>query len=323
MMNLRGIHPDLLVCDRYLYLASVGWLMLVADWAVSIARRSGPARQIVTVGALALLAGYGVSLWHMQGFWHDDVVLFTRCIDTFPESAICHGRLGFTLKQRGDLDDAQVELKKAIALDELSSAPELYTLGQVDAKLGRTSLATSEIETSLSNMTGSLGHYHGAGQKTTPAPANAYTLLAELYDEQGETAKSQTVLKFTESLPEGVEAVWMAQSRIDWRHGDTASAEAILNDLVRRFPEDPKVWVMQGLAMKDQGRNQQAFTAFEHAISIDPYDPQPHLFLAQALHAEGRNQEALRQCRLALSSSPDDASVRALAAEIQREFGQN
>ncbi len=322
MMNLRGIHPNLLVCDRYLYLASAGWSLLLADWAVSIARRSGPARQIVSVGAVALLAGYGISLWHVQGFWHDDVVLFTRCIETFPESAICHGHLGITLKQRGDLDDAQVELKKAIALDELSSAPELYTLGQIDAKLGRTALATGEIEKSVSKMGGALGHEE-SGKKSLPAPAAAYTLLAELYDQQGETAKSQAVLKYTESLHEGLEAAQMAQSRIDWRHGDTAASEAILNDLVTRFPEDPKVWVMLGLAMKDEGRNEQAFSAFEHALSIDPYDPQAHLFLAQALHAEGRNQDALNECRLALSSSPDDAGVQALTAEIQRDLGQN
>jgi protein O-mannosyl-transferase len=323
MMNLRGIHPDLLVCDRYLYLASAGWSMLVADWAVGVARRSGPARQIVTLGAAALLAGFAVSLWHIQGFWRDDVVLFTRCIDTFPESAICHGHLGLTLKQRGDLSGARVELEKAISLDEISSAPGYYALGQVDAKLGRIAPATVEIERALAQMAGSFGHYRGLGKKSTPAPANAYTLLAELYDQQGQSDKSRALLKYTESLPEGLEAAWMAQSQIDWRHGDTGSAQATLSNLVQRFPEDPRVWVMQGLAMKDQGRNQEAFTAFEHAISIDPYDPKSHLFLAQALHAEGRNQEALQQCRIALSSSPDDASVRALASEVQRELGQN
>jgi len=45
----------------------------------------------------------------------------------------------------------------------------------------------------------------------------------------------------------------MAQSQIDWRHGDIASAEAILNNLVRRFSEDPTVWVMQG--QRDLGQN--------------------------------------------------------------------
>ena len=323
MLNLRGIHPDLLVCDRYLYLASVGWSLLLADWAVNLARRSQPARSMVTVGAAAVLAGFSLSLWHVQGYWHDDVVLFQRCIDTFPESAICHGHMGLTLKQRGDLAGAQVELKKAIDLDQMASAPELYALGQIDARQGQTAAATTEIERSLSNMVGMLSHIQTASKKPKPAPALAYALLAELYDQQGQADKSRAVLSYTASLPEGAEAAGMAQSRIDWRHGDKTSAEAILNDLARRFPENPKIWVMLGLAMKDEGRNNEAFAAFEHALSIDPYDPQSLWFLAQALYAAGRNQEALHECELALRSSPDDPNLRALAAAIQRDLDRN
>ncbi len=323
MLNLRGIHPDLLVCDRYLYLASVGWSLLLADWAVNLARRSQAARSIVTVGAAAVLAGFSLSLWHVQGYWHDDLVLFQRCIDAFPESALCHGRLGMTLKVRGDLTGAQVELKRAIDLDEMASAPPLYALGQIDARQGRTAAATSEIEKSLSEMTGMVGHSQGAGKRPKPATAVAYALLAELYDQQGQADKSRAVLNFTASLPGGAEAAGMAQSRIDWRHGDKNSAEAILNDLARRFPEDPKIWVMLGLAMKDRGRNNEAFAAFEHALSIDPYDPQSLFFMAQALYGAGRDQEALHACELALSSSPDDPNLRALAAAIQRELNRN
>ncbi|MFZ0889617.1 MAG: hypothetical protein WA005_14285, partial [Candidatus Binataceae bacterium] len=47
LMNLRALRMDQLVHDNYLYLASFGWCLMVADWAVGVARRGVMARRLV------------------------------------------------------------------------------------------------------------------------------------------------------------------------------------------------------------------------------------------------------------------------------------
>jgi len=312
-MNLRGLNPDYLVCDRYLYLPSVGWFLLAGDLAGGLAARSALTRLVVSAGAAALLVMYGISLWKVQHVWHDDYTVFKTCIDNFPESGLCHSRLGLAVNQAGDFAGARREFKQALALDlrdnPLWYADTLYSLGEVDAKLGHVNEATAEIAEALERK----ARIEGAD-----IPGTAYTLLAELYDQVGQPARSQATLKYAQTRKDGAEAADLARARIAWRHGDNAGAEVILHNLTRNYPSDPRVWVMLGLAMEELTRNQEALAAYERALSINSYDARTRLFMARTLHAMGRDREALAECRSAQDIAPNDANARALMAQIQQ-----
>src|SRR5208282_2851430 len=110
MRNRGGLFQQGLIQDRYLSMASFGWCLIVADVAFRYAGRSVSAQRVALGATAALALSYAAALWHVQGFWHDEVALFTRCIEEFPESAIWHNRLGMALQERGELVPAEREL---------------------------------------------------------------------------------------------------------------------------------------------------------------------------------------------------------------------
>ena len=307
MMNLGGLFQQGLIQDRYLYMASFGWCLMAADVAVRYAGRSGSARRVVLGVSGALALSYSIALWHVQRFWHDEVALFSRCIEEFPESAIWHNRLGMALQERGELVPAERELSASLRLDPGDGAT-LYDLGLLHARLGRLSQAASEV---------------AGGLKLVPhAPAMAYVSLAQIYESAGDRAQGEATLKYAESLPGGVEAVGLGQADTRIEQGDNAGAEQILRGLAARFPGDQTVWATLGTALFAQNRNDDALDAFGRSLSLAPDDPQVRLYAARTLHKLGRNGEAFEQCRLALSVDPGNAAARALMSEIANASGK-
>jgi tetratricopeptide (TPR) repeat protein len=306
MMNLRGLFHQGLIQDRYLYLSSVGWCMIVADMTIRLADTGSRSRRLVACGVVGLLiAVYAAALWRVQGFWHDEVALFTRCIEKFPESAIWHNRLGMALQDRGDLTGAEQELSASLKLDPQDGAT-LYDLGMVHARLGRLKDAAAEVARGLGRL--------------PYAPAEAYVVLARLYDASGDSARSAGALRLAESLPGGAEPAGFARATIKMDHGENAAAEEILIGLSARYPNNHDTWAGLGAARAAQNHYADAYAAFQRALALFPRDPQTHFYAARVLHKLGRNDEALDHCRSALELNPNHSGARDLMAEIARDL---
>ena len=101
----------------YLYLPSVGFCMVMGDVIASVALQNGLARRFVLGAACAMFVVYAVALWRVEGYWHDDVAAARGYIEGFPESVNWHWALAGRLEQRGDLAQAEQELRTAISLE--------------------------------------------------------------------------------------------------------------------------------------------------------------------------------------------------------------
>jgi hypothetical protein len=112
-----------LIYDRYQYLPSFAFCLLLADLAVRFARQSRTRRNATTVAVSALAGVYMIALWHAEPFWRDNLAMFSRCVAEVPESARYHMGLGSVLVENGDLDRGTRELAYASKL-----APEDYTM---------------------------------------------------------------------------------------------------------------------------------------------------------------------------------------------------
>ena len=71
---------------------------MAADWMVRFARRGTTERRLAWSGGTAAAVVCAAALWNVQPAWHDDMALFTRCVEIFPESAMAHYRLGNILE---------------------------------------------------------------------------------------------------------------------------------------------------------------------------------------------------------------------------------
>ncbi len=383
MMNLHELVVDQLLHDNYLYYASVGACVMLAEWAVQLAHHDPIARRLVAATAAVLLLSYAGDLWRVQHYWHDDLTLFERCIQEFPQSFSCHNSLAGALSAQGNLQGAALELKRAIgeierARRENPERAELsFELGMLYAQEGRIADAiplvaqaaqrphvsgalAAQIDVTLAGLYGNEGDLAGAEQalknalrldpenhdalyalgkmhaqmgrnqeavselaqalELTPNPvAIDYVALAELYEQVGEPAQRDEMLRRARSLPDGDEALGLADARIKARQGDLKGAGDLLRDLVRRYPRDPRTWTALGLLLADDHSGAESLRAFDTAQQLSPADPRPYLLAAQELHAMGRDRDALQDCRHALTLAPGNEQAQALENEIARQ----
>ncbi len=303
MMNLRGIFQGALVQDRYLYLPSVAWCVMIADCTVRVARIGANPRRVAWAAIAVVLAVCAMALWNVQHLWHDNVTFYTRLIRVNPDQPSWHYAFGVALRDRGDLAGAAREFKAALELDPRSAA--LYDLGVVDSQLGHIKQAAAEEEEGLKRL--------------ASPPADAYVGLAQIYDLNGDQAKSEAALKQAELLPGGAHVAALARAQLKYNHGDLAGAETILRGLVAADPYDPRSWTVLGMTAIRQKSYGQALEDFRQATALSPRDPFARVMAGLALHKLGRDQEAIEQCRGALALAPNDANARALIAKIQRE----
>ncbi len=341
-MDLSGFRPELLVQDRYLYLPSVGWCVMVADFAVWLGRRSALAKRLVQGGAVAVVTVCAVSLWSLQRFWHDDLTLFARCIEVFPEAAFFHFEHEKTLVAGGDIKGAASECDEWLAPKSHRAwvdPDNMVLCGSIHAKLGQTAQGALEIAAGLAikpepdpvNYIALARLYETQGDSAAAErtlrtllardpdpPAEAYLKLAELYDAQGRSQESDALLKRAESTPDGAETASLLRAHLKMKHGDAGGAEMILRQLGARYPSDQRVWTMLGLLLADENRGEESLRALARAQQLSPADPEPHFFAARVLHAMGRDHDALQQCRRALAASPNYPGALALMTEIER-----
>lgn len=133
------------VGDRYEYLPSFGFCLLMADWVTRAARCSVARRRIMTALAAAVTTFWVIILWRIQPVWHDDLTMFTRSVEMSPDSARYHQALGTILMKREDFAGGAAQLAEAARLAPDDAGLHL-TLGMMYLKLHRDAEAKREME---------------------------------------------------------------------------------------------------------------------------------------------------------------------------------
>jgi tetratricopeptide (TPR) repeat protein len=143
-------HIVALVQDRYEYLASFGLCVLAGDWAVQTAQWSAVRNRLILATATALIAVEIGVLWRAEGVWHDNVALFSRSVEMFPDSSLYHRALAQALMDQGDLDGAVRHLVIAARLAP-NDTPIHLALGLLYMRLRRDGAAAAEMEAYYGN----------------------------------------------------------------------------------------------------------------------------------------------------------------------------
>jgi tetratricopeptide (TPR) repeat protein len=306
VLYLNGIHTASAIQDRYLYLPSFGFCLIVADLAVVFARGSKQAEIMVWIGTTVVACIYAILLFSAQRLWHDDASLFALCIKRNPQVEFCHARMASLLESQGDLSGARREYNAASELEPDNGA-NLYNLGVVDDLIGDHRAAAREMTEGL--------------KRIENPPAAGYADLALVADSTGDTSLSEAALERAESLPGGGAPAAVARAQILFRRGDAKGAEDALRGWLRRDPDNADVLATLGLMLSSHNDYDQALEAYRHAAAVAPEEPRFHYLAAMALHRMGRDREARGECAAALEGAPEDANARALMAEIERGGG--
>ncbi|HVN63012.1 MAG TPA: tetratricopeptide repeat protein, partial [Candidatus Binataceae bacterium] len=303
MLNLNGLLAQAVVQDRYLYLPSFGFCLIVADFAVAYARSNETSAQAVWIGAGVLLAALAVILFRTEAFWHDDVAMFSDFVTKFPNVDAWHYQLGKALATRGDFARARGEIETAVNLAPNASAAVLHDLATVDAWLGDRGAAMRAMDTAL---------------KRDPNPsADAYAEFALAADAAGDSNASDAALRRAGEIPGGDEIAALTRAQIRFRHGDRAGAESDLKSVFVRDPDNERALVTLGAVLSSEHRYDEALAIYQRAARLPVYDPSLHYLTALVLHHLGRDGESRSECAAALEAAPDDAAANRLMSELE------
>jgi hypothetical protein len=134
-----------LVGDRYEYLPSFGLCLLISDAAIRMAAPGGTRTWIISGVGGTIAVACAIILWRVQPVWHDDLTMFTRCVEMFPSSARYRQALGAVLIKQEDFAGAAEQLAYASRLAPDDAGIHL-TLGMMYLKIHRDVEAKREME---------------------------------------------------------------------------------------------------------------------------------------------------------------------------------
>ena len=116
---------DVLMADRYLYLASAGAFVLVARGWERLVERVPPSRTVLSFAMVAVLCVFAVASYQRAGVWHDSVSLFSDVIEKEvvargrdnPFLALPYSNRGVARKNRGDVEGGLADFNEAIRIN--------------------------------------------------------------------------------------------------------------------------------------------------------------------------------------------------------------
>jgi tetratricopeptide (TPR) repeat protein len=303
VLNLSALVPFALIQDRYTYLSSVAFCILLADVVAEFVARGGEARSLAYAVAATVLAINVLILWNELGTWHDEVSLFSQCIRQDPDSGVCHGRLAMALEARGDLAGTRRELDRAIAIQP-NDAASLYNLANLDLHAGRFAQAAA--------------NFSKAAESMPDAPAVFYLRAAQAAAQAGEPSRAEAALKHAEANPKLAPQAHFVHAQILANQGDYAGALRILRGLTEQSPDHFEYWAGMGSVLQASGDHSGAARAYGQAVRLNPRNAELLVMYAQALHSAGQDAQAMEAARAALKLAPNSREAQGLMSELSQ-----
>ena len=136
------------LADRYVYIPSLGLLIMVVWGAYGLARPwRHHAVALSLAGCAAIILCFTLTRQQL-GYWHDNEALYHHALAVTENNYLAHHNLGTALYQNGQIDEAINQYRAAI-LVEPDNAAAHYDLGTALALKGQTIEAISELQESI------------------------------------------------------------------------------------------------------------------------------------------------------------------------------
>jgi tetratricopeptide (TPR) repeat protein len=194
--------------DRYLYLPSVGYVLILAIFLSSAKKKLPRAANIFAVAMILVAGVYSAGTITRNNVWKDNSSLWSDTVKKSPDSETVHYNLARAYRSRGKVGEAIAEYKRALWLNPFFAKAHFH-LGNAYASQGRMSEAIpeyrealliqpdyAEAHTALGVAYGSLGQIgkaieeFQAALQLKPDYAIAHYNLGNAYEYQGQLDKA-------------------------------------------------------------------------------------------------------------------------------------
>jgi tetratricopeptide (TPR) repeat protein len=271
-----------LVADHWQYFAIIGPIAL----AGAVIRKP--------VVAAALLIILGALTWRQCEMYANIETLWRATIRLNPGCAMAHGNLGNELAEKGHLDEAVVQIQKALEINP--DDPEMHrNLAIAFSKQGRMDDAIAQYQKTL---------------ELQPNDEEAHVNLGTAFYRLGRT--DEAISQFQTALeiqPDSAEAYnnlgncFLHLGRLDDAIAQYEKAISLKPDLAEAENN-------LGACLYHQGKMDEAIAHYQRAVEIQPDYANGHANLSQALLRKGDFGGAIEQLQQALQFKPDDPGIQ-------------
>jgi tetratricopeptide (TPR) repeat protein len=291
-----------IACDKYVYLPSVGLLMILAAFLCRFLDFSrARSRYLMGVSLAAILvvilaATEVVGTRRYLGHWADSLGLFQYMLKLSPDSedSVLYHNLGYAYNRLGRYDEAVEACKKAMIFDP--NNPYAHnSLGLVYINLGRYKEATEQCRQAI---------------KIRPDYTNAYVNLGYACGKLGRYKEAIKTCEEIISLKPDLAP--MAHNNLGCIYGELRQWLKAIEEYKRAIkikPDYADAYRNLGNAYRETGRYKEAIDAYKKAIKDKPDYSESHYDLGIAYGKVGSWAEAAAEYKEALRTKPDYAEA--------------
>lgn len=288
------VSMDNFIAERYLYLPAAGFALVAGTVIPSIISnlKSKFLYLLITVFTIAGL--YSFAVIRRNGVWENEYSLWSDTVRKMPESARAHFGMGYSLFERGRIEEAIREYKNAIKLAP-TYAHAYNNLGYLYAYQDRFEEAIPHLETVL---------------RLKPRHSEAHDNLGKIYTIQGRL--DEAVWHFNEALNVTANdpAIHTNLGFAYYRQGKIEEALQQYRISLELNQNNPKARNNTGVIYSDQGRLDEAIDEFRTALELSPELTDAHYNLGIAYLKKGLKEEARAEFEITLRQQPDHLEVQ-------------
>jgi Flp pilus assembly protein TadD len=297
VLNLKILNPyRSLVHDRYLYLPSVGFCVLLALGLQALGLRN---RRLFWLGAGAVAALYFGLTVRQNRFWRDDVVMTEQALRVAPRNVFFLDYRGSHHFQQSRWAEAERYYRRALEFhptyyESFGHLGEIYRTQQRYREAEQAYRQAIRLGTPLSFVYAHLGEIYALQDRLKEAEAalakavrmnpkdlDARYNLAWVYDRQGKTRLAETAYQQTlRQDPRLVEAR-MNLGVLLTRQGRYAEAIDQLQTALREAPRNAALWYELAAAQRRAGQCSEANQSLRRVLQLDPHHPRAQADLAR------------------------------------------
>lgn len=241
---------EVLMADRYLYIACVGvWFPLVY-WLYYLLQKNVGKTVAISVNG-ALVAAFLVATFFRNEIWEDEISFWESVTDKFPESSIAQSSLGGIYLNKGDYDRANLYTDKAL-LEDRNNYKAWYNKGVILLRTNHLQDAVKALDKAID-----IHEY----------PKALFT-RALIYQQSGKCNFAlPDIEKVLKQEPENAKANYVKADCLE-QEGKLKEAIYYFNKAIQYDEQEPMFFLRRGLLAARTGALQQAIKDMSLAIEL-------------------------------------------------------